>query len=346
MNSRLLLNVPTVSMGKTISLSDLGPVLDAHRSFVLCSHTRPDGDAIGSALALKAVLEAGGKEVVVINEDGVPEHLQFLRGWEEVVVPDGTPLEAEVFIALDTANKARLGARCLAAVAGIPLWVNIDHHISNEEYGDLVYVDERAAAVGEIVYALTQELSLPIPDLARDAMYVAISTDTGSFQYSNTRVATHRMAADLIGRGVPVGEINSLIYHNYPFRRVELLTALLGTLERSEDGLVAWWLLRQEVKESLQIQPGDSEGLVDVMRAIRGVVACVFFEELKDGDLRISMRSKTGQVDVCKVCAQFGGGGHVMASGARRGGPTEEVMREVLAALQGAVATADLDSIS
>jgi phosphoesterase RecJ-like protein len=221
--------------------------------------------------------------------------------------------------------------------------VNIDHHISNEEYGDLVHVDDKAAAVGEIVYLLAKELELEIPDRARDALYVAASTDTGSFQYSNATARTLRMAADLVERGVSVGELNTAIYHDYPFRRVQLLTELLGTLERSTDGRVAWWLLRQEVKDRLEIQPGDSEGLVDVMRAIRGVVACVFFEELKEGDLRISMRSLTEKVNVCEVCAQFGGGGHILASGARYGGPTEEVMREVLAALTKTVEEAGLE---
>jgi len=329
-------------MGKRISLADLRPVLSEHASFVLCSHSRPDGDAIGSVVALKAILQAMGKKVVVLNEDGVPENLQFLKGGEDVVVSDGSPVEAEVFIALDTANKARLGARCLAAGAEVPLWVNIDHHVSNEEYGDLVYVNERAAAVGEIVYDLAMELGLPLPDEARDALYVAVSTDTGSFQYSNTGGRTLRMAADLVERGVAVGEINSAIYHDFPYRRGELLKELLGTLERSGDGRVAWWVLRQEVKDRLKIQAGDSEGLVDVMRAIRGVVACVFFEELKDGDVRISMRSLTTKVNVCEVCAAFGGGGHVLASGARQGGPVEEVMPRVLAVLTKAVEAGDI----
>jgi phosphoesterase RecJ-like protein len=328
-------------MGKQISLSDLRPVFSEHVSFVLCSHSRPDGDAIGSVVALKAILEAAGKKVVALNEDGVPDHLQFLSGADGVQVASGDPVEAEVFIALDTANQARLGERSLQSVAEVPLWVNIDHHISNEGYGNLVHVDERAAAVGEIVYLLAQELELEIPDVARDALYVAISTDTGSFQYSNATARTLRMAADLVERGVSVGELNVAIYHDYPFRRVQLLTELLGTLERSTDGKVAWWLLTQEVKDRLGVQPGDSEGLVDVMRAIRGVVACVFFEELKDGDLRISMRSLSEQVNVCEVCAQFGGGGHRLASGARASGDTGEVMKTVVAALTKAVEAAE-----
>ena len=326
------LHVQAVTMGQAITISEFSPVIRDHQRFVLCSHTRPDGDAIGSVLALKLALEAMGKEVTALNEDGVPEHLEFLAGSDEIVQPDGA-VDAEVFIALDTANQARLGARCLEAVKDVPLWVNIDHHISNENYGHLVHVDDSAAAVGEIIHGIIMELGMPMPDGARDALYVAVSTDTGSFQYSNTGVRTHEMAADLVRRGLPVGELNSVLYHSYPFRRVELLTELLGTLRRSDDGRLAWWVMRQEVKDRLGILQGDSEGLVDVMRAIRGVVACVFFEDM-NGAVRVSMRSKDASVNVCTVCARFGGGGHVMASGARIEGPTDEIMEAVMAALR------------
>ena len=329
-------DVRTVTMGKNITIADLAPIFAEHQRFVLCSHTRPDGDAIGSVLAMKFVLEALGKEVVALNEDGVPDNLRFLKGADGVVPPGDEPLDAEVFVALDTANRVRLGARCLEAGARVPLWVNIDHHISNEEYGDMVLVDDTAAAVGEIVYRIIVELDLPMLDEARDALYVAVSTDTGSFQYANTGVQTHQMAADLVGRGVAVGAINSLIYHDYPFRRVELLQELLGTLKRSEDGRMAWWVLTQEVKDRLEMQAGDTEGLVDVMRAIRGVVLCVFFEEMA-GAVRVSMRSTDQRIDVCKVCALFGGGGHVLASGARVAGGGEEVIGPVLDAAAAAV---------
>lgn len=327
-------------MGKKITIADLAPVFAEHQRFVLCSHTRPDGDAIGSVLALKLALEALGKEVVAMNQDGVPDNLEFLEGADQVGKPGDDPLDAEVFIALDTANRARLGTRCIKAVEAVPMWVNIDHHISNEEYGDLVLVDAGASAVGEIVYRIIVELGLPMPEAARDALYVAVSTDTGSFQYSNTGARTHEMAADLVKRGVPVGELNSRIYHDYPFRRVELLTELLGTLERSDDGRIAWWMLTNEAKERLGMQAGDTEGLVDVMRAIRGVVMCIFFEEMTDA-VRVSMRSKDERVNVCRVCALFGGGGHVMASGARVEGELKEVAGRVLEAARAEVRAAD-----
>jgi len=282
-------------------------------------------------VALKAVLAAMGKRVRALNEDGAPEYLEFLEGAKDVEIPGGEAVEAEVAIALDTANRERLGARCLEAVSGVGLWVNIDHHISNEEYGDLIMVDATAAATGEILYEIIRELDLPLPDAARDALYVAVSTDTGSFQYSNTKVRTHEMAADLVGRGVDVGTLTAQIYHNHPFRRVELLAALLGTLQRSEDGRIAWWVLTMEIKERLGTEPGDGEGLIDVLRAIRGVEVCAFLEEMPDGKVRLSMRSKSTDVNVCEICGEFGGGGHALAAGARLHGPLEEAVARFLA---------------
>jgi phosphoesterase RecJ-like protein len=325
-------------MGQTITISDLSKVFADHERFVLLSHTRPDGDAIGSEVALKAVLEAMGKTVWALNEDGTPEHLEFLEGAAGVEQPSG-PVDAEVVIALDTANRERLGANCLEAVREVPLWVNIDHHISNEEYGDHVLVDATAAATGEILYAIIKELGLPLPEAARDALYVAASTDTGSFQYSNTTVRTHEMAADLMGRGLDVATVTARLYHNYPFRRVELLTALLGTLERSADGRIAWWTLSLEVKERLGIAAGDSEGLIDVMRAIRGVVVCAFVEEMPDGKIRLSLRSKSTEVNVCDLCANFGGGGHALAAGARMAGPLADAVERMLAVTTSALQT-------
>lgn len=328
-------------MGQSISPSDLAPILARHERFVLLSHTRPDGDAIGSLVALQAVLRAMGKEARALNEDGAPENLLFLEGAREVELPPAEPVEAEVVIALDTANRERLGEKCLAAVAKAGTWVNIDHHISNEEYGDYVLVDATAAATGEIVYEIIRELDLPLPPMARDALYVAISTDTGSFQYPNTEVRTHQMAADLVGQGLDVGAITAQLYHDYPYRRVELLRALLGKLEQSPDGRIAWWTLALDVKKSLGVQPGDSEGLIDVMRAIRGVDVCAFLEEMPDGEVRLSMRSKNRDVSVCEICAQFGGGGHALAAGARLSGPLEEAAARVVAATEAVLVTVD-----
>ena len=321
-------------MPKNASFAQIGEVIRNHQSFVLISHVRPDGDAIGSQLALGFALLAAGKIVRMINEDGLPENLAFMAGSQKIELPPSTPINVEVAIALDTATKPRLGEKALHAASKAKLWLNIDHHISNPGYGDLNLIDSTSPATGQILYQLITALGLPMPDESRDAIYVAVSTDTGSFQYPSTTAITYELGADLINRGLDVGTINSNIYDNYPYRRVELMRALLNTLEITPDGIVANWELRDQTRLDLALMPEDSEGLIDIIRAIRGVQIAVFFEELVDGKIRVSMRSKDRRYNVCEVALEFGGGGHALAAGIRMDGSLAEVKRLVLDSIQ------------
>ena len=309
----------------------IAEVFKNHQSFVLLSHVRPDGDAIGSQIALGFSLMAMGKTVHLVNEDGLPENLAFLPGSDRIIQPPADPLDIEVAIALDTGTKPRLGDRALHAASNAKIWINIDHHVSNPKYGDINLIDATSPATGEIVYNLIDELGMSIPDESRDAIYVAISTDTGSFQYSNTTARTYRIAADLIDCGLDVGSINSKTYDELPYRRVELMRELLQTLELAEDGRVAYWELREKARVDLALRPEDSEGLIDIIRSIRGVQLAVFFEDLPNGKVRISMRSKDKRIDVCKIATVFGGGGHALAAGIRMPGPLEEAKQTLLA---------------
>jgi phosphoesterase RecJ-like protein len=317
---------------------EFGAVVAGHESFVIMSHVRPDGDAIGSQVALGFALMAMGKTVYLVNEDGVPESLAFMAGAGKVTTPPAAPLEVEVAIALDTATKPRLGERSLHAASKAKFWVNIDHHISNPAYGDLNIIDGTSPATGQILYQLIRALDMPLPDETRDAIYVAVSTDTGSFQYGSTTAATYELGADLIRRGLDVGKINADTYDNHPYRRLELMRELLNTLEISADGKIANWELRDAVRLKLDLQPDDSEGLIDLIRAVKGVRVAAFFEELEGGKIRVSMRSKDRGVNVCDVAAKFGGGGHALAAGIRMAGPLEDAKAAVLAALGEALA--------
>ena len=316
------------------SFEQIGDVFRRHQSFVLISHVRPDGDAIGSQLGLGFALLAAGKSVRMFNEDGLPDNLAFLRGSDRIELPPAEPVDVEVVIALDTATRPRLGDACLHAASKGKLWLNIDHHISNPKYGDLNLIDATSPATGEILYELITALDLPLPEESRDALYVAVSTDTGSFQYPSTTAKTYDMAADLIRRGLDVGTINSNTYDNHPFRRLALLRALLNTLELTADGMVAYWTLDEKTRVDLALNAEDSEGLIDVIRAIRGVQVAVFFEELPDGKSRVSMRSKDRRYDVCQIAAEFGGGGHALAAGIRMKDPLDLAKARVLAAIQ------------
>ena len=293
------------------------------------SHVRPDGDALGSQLALALSLQQLGKEVRVWNEEGMLEKYSFLPRAELVTKPPSIPEDFDCAIALDTAIQSRLGT-ALAAVRSAKIWINIDHHLSNPGYGDVVDVDPDAPATAEIIFRLIKSQNLPFNRDIAENLYAAISTDTGSFQYPKTSARTFEIAAELIRAGLDVGRLNQQLYENYPRRRLELLRELLRTMRFEHRGRVASVSLSLKTAAELGVLPEDNEGLIDHLRAIRGVIVAVFFEELNDGKVRVSMRSKDDAVDVCAICQKFGGGGHTLAAGARVCGTLAEVEEKVL----------------
>ena len=308
---------------------EIGLILREHQRFAVLSHVRPDGDALGSQLALALSLKQLGKEVRVWNEDGMLEKYSFLPRAELLTKPPSAPEVVDVAIALDTAIQNRLGT-ALAAVESAKIWINIDHHLSNPCYGDVVYVDPAAPATAEIVFRLIKSQGLPFNRDIAENLYAAISTDTGSFQYPQTSARTFEIAAELISAGLDVGRLSQQLYENYPRRRLELLRELLRTMRFERGGRVASFSLSSKTAAELGVLPEDNEGLIDHLRAIRGVIVAVFFEELADGKVRISMRSKSDVVNVCAICQKFGGGGHTLAAGARVRGTLDEVEEKVL----------------
>jgi len=308
---------------------EIGQALRENQRFAVLSHVRPDGDALGSQLALGLSLKKLDKELHIWNEDGMLEKYSFLPQAELLIKPPGEPEDVDVIVALDTAIQNRLGTT-LQAVRSSKLCINIDHHPSNPGYGDLVHIDPKAPATGQILFELIKSQKLPIDSAIAENLYAAISTDTGSFQYPNTTARTFEIAAELVRAGVDIGRVSQLIYENYPRRRVELLRDLLGTMRFEANDRVASFSLSLGMAGKLGILPEDNEGLIDHLRAIRGVVVAVFFEELPDGKVRVSMRSKSEKVNVCAICEKFGGGGHVLAAGARVRGSLAEVQKRIL----------------
>jgi len=312
------------------TFEEIGQVLRGNQCFAILSHVRPDGDALGSQLALALSLQQLGKDVRIWNEDGMLEKYSFLPRAELLTKPPSTAIDVDVAVALDTAIQNRLGTT-LAAVGSAKIWINIDHHRSNPGYGDLVIIDSSAPATGEIIFRLIKSQDLPFNHDIAENLFAAISTDTGSFQYPKTSARTFEIAAELVrAGGLDVGQISQQLYENYPRRRLELLRDLLRTMRFGEDGRVASFSLSLKTAADLAVLPEDNEGLIDHLRAIRGVIVAVFFEELADGKVRVSMRSKDEAVDVCAICQKFGGGGHTLAAGARIRGSLAEVEEKVL----------------
>lgn len=322
-------------MKEMATFAQLGAAIRERRRFVIVSHLRPDGDALGSQLALGLSLRAAGKDVTLWNEDGMLDKLRFLPGAELVSAPPAAPQEFDALIALDTAAESRLGTPLAAIRTGYT--INIDHHISNIGYGDLARIDATSPATGQIVYEMLEAEGFPVDSAIATNLFAAISTDTGSFQYPQTSARTYEIGAALIRCGVNVGELSQQLYESHPYRRVELLRTLLNTLEMTSERRVASFALTLEATARLGVLPEDNEGLIDHLRAIDTVIVAAFFEELPEGLIRISLRSKTAAVDVSAICGSFGGGGHQLAAGARVRGELGEVQARVLARIDEAI---------
>jgi phosphoesterase RecJ-like protein len=311
------------------SFAEIAAVLRSRQRFVLVSHLRPDGDALGSQLALGLSLRALGKDVTLWNEDGMLDKLRFLPGSELVSQPPAEAQDFEVLVALDTAVYNRLGTP-LKAIGRVDLTINIDHHVSNDSYGDLAHVEPTAPATGQILYELLASQEMPFDRDIAINLFAAISTDTGSFQYPQTTARTYEIGAALIRAGVPVGELSRELYESYPLRRTQLLRELLNTLKLTAQNTVASFSLSMEKAVAIGALPEDNEGLIDHLRAIDTVLVAAFFEELPEGLVRISLRSKDARFDVSSMCGLYGGGGHRLAAGARIRGTLAEVETRVL----------------
>jgi phosphoesterase RecJ-like protein len=318
------------------TFAEIGDLLRAHQTFAVLSHVRPDGDALGSQLALGLSLQMLGKKVAIWNEDGLLEKYNFLPGSEQIARPPSEPQDFDIAIALDTATQVRLGTTA-GAIRSASKWINIDHHQSNPGYGDVVHIDSTCPATGQIIFELIRDQKLPMDKAIAENLFVAISTDTGSFQYPNTTARTFEIGGELLRCGVNVGQVSQLLYENYPRRRTELLRSLLGTMRFDSNGKIASFVLSLKTAADLQVKAEDNEGLIDHLRAIHGVIVAIFFEELADGKVRVSMRSKSEQVDVSAICQKFGGGGHKLAAGARVRGTIDDVQERLLQATREAI---------
>ncbi|MEM9015587.1 MAG: bifunctional oligoribonuclease/PAP phosphatase NrnA [Verrucomicrobiota bacterium] len=307
--------------------------LSEANSILVVSHNRPDGDAIGSSLAMGLMLEKQGKAVRIWNHDEVPDSLAFLSESSRIELPGSDEIAVDAVVCLDSAGKDRIDERVWNAIPEGALVINIDHHVSNTGFGDLNHVDSSAPATGQILFELFKRAGWAMDSVIAAHLYAAISTDTGSFRYPSTTSETMRIGAALIEEGIDAGGINRLLYENYPKRRVEAMRDLLAGMRFDYGDRVSSVRLSLEHSRALGLRLGDTEGIIDVIRAVDSVIVAVFFEELPDEKIRVSSRSKSYEVDVGEICALFGGGGHTLAAGARMRGSLDEAADRFIEAI-------------
>lgn len=305
--------------------------------FLLTSHVNPDGDAIGSELGLARLLRQLGKGAVVWNRDVTPAVYRPLPGSERIhngeEPPAGFPEKFDGIIVLECPSPDRTGLE--QHLTSLPL-INIDHHLGNQHYGAVNWVDSAAPAVGEMVYRLAQGLKVTLDEETAACLYLTLVTDTGGFRYSNSTVAAFEAAASLVRDGARPEQVSQWLYESQPVAVIRLLCEMLHTLELHEGGRIATARLTQEMFHRAGAEPGDSEGLIDYPRSIAGVDAVALVREKEDGTHKVSLRSR-GDVDVEKIARHYGGGGHRNAAGYSVSGDGEEIRRQAVEALVAAL---------
>jgi phosphoesterase RecJ-like protein len=303
----------------------------------LACHLGPDGDALGSMLAIAIALH--DREIPLIASWGsdpfvVPRQYAFLPRLELLSPPSEFPAAPEVMLTFDCGALERLGSLEPNARAAGTLLV-VDHHVSNDDFGHVNLVDGDAAASAVIVHELLRRLGIPLDRDMATCLYTGLVTDTGRFQYRNTTPAVHQIAADLLAAGAPHDEITQIVYNTHPVGYLRLAAAALGRLVVRDDASMVWtWVAQKDLADN-DVTMDDIEGLIDLVRTADVADVAAVLKEQPDGRFKVSMRSK-GASDVGAVCAAFGGGGHALAAGfTTADGDQHATIEGIVAALRG-----------
>lgn len=313
-------------MGMQISLSETVDRLKQAQSVIITAHVSPDGDALGSTLALRALMRKMGKQAEVVIDDKLPKNMAFLPGYDEILRPADYKGNADMLIIADTDSSRIEGVAEIAK--GLPI-LNIDHHISNNGEADYILLEKRAAA-SEMVYEIVTELGAELTlDIALP-IYTGLATDTGFFKFSNTKASTMHAAAVLIEAGVQPHVVSEAIEAK-PAELVHAQMEALETMEIAANGRIAGLFLGHELMEHIE----STDGFIDMVRVIEGVDVAVLVKCVDEKVCRVSMRSK--DIDVRKIAESFGGGGHIRAAGCTLNMELPEAKATLLAAIERAL---------
>jgi len=314
-------------------------VLRNGERFLVCSHSRPDGDAVGSVLSMGMLLEQMGKYADLVTADGVPAIYRGLPGVDSIrrALRIHGPYDAAILLECDSLERTRL-----RGLEDFYL-INIDHHISGRAYAHLNWIDCEAASVGELVFRLVKSAGAKLTPEMATCLYTTVLTDTGSFTYGSVRASTFELARELVLAGADPIAIAREVCYSTPTSKVLLLGAALNHLRR--EGRIAWlWVTHRDMVRCCAAEE-DCEGIVNVAVGISGVEAAVFLRELPDRSLRLSLRSN-GKVNVAAIAERLGGGGHGNAAGCTLEGPFARAVDEILTELRRSIACNSQDGQS
>lgn len=299
---------------------------------LLTTHIRPDGDACGCMVALCETLTALGKNVKMLLLSELPQWYEFLFEQTPEIFSEKTKIDSDLIIIVDTASYNQLPEFDKYLKQSERMVLVIDHHATSDDIGGIGLIDSSAAAAALIVFDLLKYAGWPITKKTAEALFVAVSTDTGWFQFDNTDSRTFKVCLELINAGAKPAKIHNDLYQNFSPQRFKLMVTMLNTLELHLDGRFAMQHLSQADFKRTGAKFSDTENLVDECRRISNVEAVALLAELADGQVKVSLRSR-GAIDVCKIAEKFGGGGHKMAAGAHLPGPLDSAKKLVFDAV-------------
>ena len=302
-------------------------------SFMLTTHVNPEGDAIGSTLAMAIALSSAGKKVRVLTVDPVPKFLRFLPSSEIVEPVEKIEDRFDAVMTIDCGELDRVKLFTKDSVPG-DILINIDHHVTNKGFGDVNLIKDVVASA-ELVYEIIKRLGIFISSNIATCLYTAIMTETGSFRYSNTNLRAFEMAEELIKAGADPWQIAENVYSRNTPGRLKLLAEILSGLELNEDKTIAWITIVEDMYKRTNTTKEDVEDFINYPRSIEGVEVAVLFRETNH-DWKVSFRSN-GRIDVARIAVEFGGGGHKMASGCTLTGTLQDVQAKVISRLEEAI---------
>lgn len=318
--------------------TELHRLIARHQRFLLTTHVNPDGDAIGSEVAFAHLLRSLGKQVRILNDSPTPRAFTWLDPagvietyTEELAETRFT--EAEALVVLDTSNRQRIGRLSAHLDRHLVSVAIVDHHVTHDGFGQVNVIEPDCAATAVLVHELLAEAGVAPDAHAADALFVGLATDTGHFRYSNTDARALRMAADLVEGGVDAAEVSARVHQSAPAGRLRFFGEALATLEMREGGRLVVVEVGPEHFERHGLVGADTEGLVDLPRAIEGVEVVALFSEVDPGKVKVSLRS-TGRVTIDGVCARLGGGGHAHAAGVQLRGTRAQARERILPELE------------
>ena len=314
-----------------MTIRKIAGAIRKYDDYIITSHVEPEGDAIGSELALFYLVKQLGKNAVIVNEDSAPERYKFLPGWKKIIAGDSGKLKGYNNVIITDCPTIERSGKMTQLVSNAKIKINIDHHISNENFADYNWVNPDASSCGEMIFNLYKEMELNINEEIATLLYVAILTDTGSFQYDSTTYGTHHIAGELIKLGVHSAKIAQKIYETKTIGDIELLSKALSTIAVTNDGKIAYLNVTKKMLEETNTAPDRTDGFINYARAIEGSeISILFREDLKDPkSIHVGFRSK-GRANVNVLASKFGGGGHPKASGCLLEGDLENVAKKVL----------------